>query len=182
MTMSMRLPRLTCLTCMGALAFVACASTPHRFGPADEEAVRAVLATQEDAWNRGDIEGFMAGYARSDALVFTSGGNIRRGWQETHDKFVARYGAAKDTMGHLAFAILGVQSVGADGAVVLGRWSLDGPNAGKGVFSVILERQPTGWKVIHDHTSSDPPPSPSTSTTTITSRSTGMPRGRGGVP
>lgn len=123
---------------------------------ADEKAVRAVLSTQQDAWNKGDIEGFMAGYAHSDALVFTSGGNIRRGWQATHDKFVERYGAAKDTMGHLDFEILGVQSVGADGAVVLGRWSLDGPNAGKGIFSVILERQPSGWKVIHDHTSSSP--------------------------
>lgn len=153
MTMSLRALRMGSLAC---LVFVACASTPRRFGPADEQAVRAVLAAQQDAWNRGDIEGFMDGYLRSNALVFTSGGNIRRGWQETHDKFVARYGAAKDTMGHLAFDILGVQPVGADGAVVLGRWSLDGPNAGAGVFSVILERQPAGWRVIHDHTSSSP--------------------------
>ncbi len=36
------------------------------------------------------------------------------------------------------------------------RWSLDGPNAGSGVFSVVLERRADGWKVIHDHTSSDP--------------------------
>lgn len=151
---------------LAATALAACATTgasvpPTRaFGAHDEQAVRAVLTAQQDAWNAGDIEGFMAGYARSDALVFTSGGNIRRGWQETHDKFVARYGAAKDTMGTLAFEILGVQPIGADGAVVLGRWSLDGPNAGAGVFSVILERQPDGWKVVHDHTSSDPKPAP----------------------
>jgi ketosteroid isomerase-like protein len=151
-----------------ALAIAACGGaapgptppTARTFSPADEQAVRAVLATQQDAWNGGDIEGFMAGYARTDALVFTSGGNIRRGWQETHDKFVARYGADKETMGKLAFEILGVQPVGADGAVVLGRWSLDGPNAGAGVFSVILERQRDGWRVIHDHTSSDPPAAP----------------------
>jgi ketosteroid isomerase-like protein len=148
------------------LALAACATTgasgpPTRaFGGDDEQAVRAVLVAQQDAWNAGDIEGFMAGYAKTDALVFTSGGNIRRGWQTTHDTFVTRYGAAKETMGTLAFEILGVQPVGADGAVVLGRWSLDGPNAGAGVFSVILERQPGGWKVVHDHTSSDPPPLP----------------------
>ena len=155
------------LICMGTLVFVvACAGrpavqpAPRTFGAADERAVRGVLAAQQTAWNGGDIEGFMAGYTRSDALVFTSGGNIRRGWQETHDKFVARYGAAKETMGKLAFEILGVQPVGADGAVVLGRWSLDGPNAGKGVFSVVLERQSDGWRVVHDHTSADPPPQP----------------------
>lgn len=142
------------------LALVACASAqPRTFTPADDRAVRAVLTQQQDAWNAGDIEGFMAGYAKNDALVFTSGGNIRRGWQATHDKFVTTYGSAKDTMGKLAFEVLGVQSVGADGAVVLGRWSLDGPNAGSGVFSVIVERQGMVWRVIHDHTSSDPQPS-----------------------
>ncbi|MBZ0234510.1 MAG: nuclear transport factor 2 family protein, partial [Deltaproteobacteria bacterium] len=142
-------------------AGAACATsraTTGAFGPADERAVRAVLAAQEDAWNAGDIEGFMAGYARSEALVFTSGGKVRRGWQATHDKFVATYGAAKETMGTLAFEVLGVQPIGADGAVVLGRWSLAGPSAGAGVFSVVLERQADGWKVVHDHTSSDPPP------------------------
>lgn len=120
--------------------------------------MRAVLTAQHDAWNRGDLDGFLDGYARSDALVFTSGARVRRGWQETHDTFLKRYGEARDTMGRLTFEVLGVQAIGADGAVVLGRWSLDGPNAGSGIFSVILERQPSGWKIIHDHTSSDPPP------------------------
>jgi ketosteroid isomerase-like protein len=45
----------------------------------------------------------------------------------------------------------------ADGAVVLGRWRLtETPNAGSGVFSVVLERRPEGWRIIHDHTSADP--------------------------
>lgn len=142
-------------------ALAACAARQQpapRFAPADDQAVRAVLAAQMDAWNRGDLDGFLDGYAREPALVFTSGAKIRRGWQETHDTFLARYGEAKDTMGKLAFEVLGVQAVGGDGAVVLGRWSLDGPNAGSGVFSVVLERRADGWKVIHDHTSSAPPP------------------------
>lgn len=156
--MPIRLGALVCFVCL-----VGCATTrpaPRAFGQDDERAVRDVLAAQVTAWNAGDLEGFMAGYARSDALVFTSGGKVRRGWQETHDKFVATYGAARDTMGQLVFEVLGVQPVGADGAVVLGRWSLDGPNAGAGVFSVVLERQAGGWKVVHDHTSSDPEPPP----------------------
>jgi ketosteroid isomerase-like protein len=44
---------------------------------------------------------------------------------------------------------------------VLGRWRLtDTPVAGGGVFSVVLTRTADGWKVVHDHTSSDPPPAP----------------------
>lgn len=144
---------------LACLALVACAST-RSFTPADDRAVRAVLTAQQDAWNAGDLERYMDGYMRGDELVFTSGSNIRRGWQATHDKYLARYGTAKDTMGELAFEILGVQAIGADGAVILGRWALDGPNAGSGVFSVVLERQSGTWRVIHDHTSSDPEPKP----------------------
>jgi len=116
-----------------------------------------VLAAQQAAWNRGDLEGYMDGYVHSPDLVFTSGGTIRRGWQETHDKYKARYGSAPSTMGQLAFEVLGIQHLGADGAIVLGRWALTStPNAGSGVFSVALERTARGWQIVHDHTSLAP--------------------------
>jgi ketosteroid isomerase-like protein len=144
---------------LGAVAMVACGGDKRGFSAKDRDAVVAVLETQQEAWNRGDLDGFMAGYEKSDDLVFTSGGHVRRGWDETIAKYRAKYGTAPDTMGHLTFEILGVQGIGADGAVVLGRWTLtETPNAGGGIFSVVLERRPEGWKVIHDHTSSDPPP------------------------
>jgi ketosteroid isomerase-like protein len=141
------------------LAVAGCAA--RGFGPADDRAVRGVLDAQRDAWNHGDLDGYMAGYARRDDLVFPSGGAIRRGWTETYAKYKAKYGGAPATMGHLEFAILSVQALGADGAIVLGRWRLtDTPNAGAGVFSVALERTPDGWRIVHDHTSLDPPPAP----------------------
>jgi ketosteroid isomerase-like protein len=134
----------------------ACATPSRSFSAADDQAVRGVLTAQQAAWNRGDLAGYMAGYVQSDALVFTSGGKIRRGWQETFDKYKARYGSDPSTMGTLAFEILGVQSLGADGAIVLGRWKLTNtPVAGSGIFSVALERTPAGWRVVHDHTSAD---------------------------
>ena len=120
---------------------------------ADDAAVRAVLETQRQAWNRGDLDGFMAGYARSDELTFTSGGHIQRGFAATQARYRERYGGGAAGMGQLAFEVLAVQAVGADGAVVLGRWRLTAtPHAGGGVFSVVLERQAAGWRVIHDHT------------------------------
>jgi len=141
------------------LAALAACSTPPTFTVADRAAIHAVLAAQEDAWNRGDLDGFMAGYAHTPDLVFTSGGRIRRGWQETHDKYRARYGSDRSTMGHLAFEILDLQPVGADGAVVLCRWRLTAtPEAGGGVFTLVLARGSDGWRVIHDHTSVDPAP------------------------
>jgi uncharacterized protein (TIGR02246 family) len=136
------------------LLLAACAHPA--FTPDDDRAVRAVLAAQRDAWNRGDLDGYMAGYARDPQLVFTSGGKIRRGWQQALDAYRARYGDARATMGTLAFEILEVRAVGADAAIVLGRWSLvDTPSAGAGVFSLVLARTRDGWRVIHDHTSAD---------------------------
>jgi uncharacterized protein (TIGR02246 family) len=128
-------------------------------GELDEAAVVAVLERQREAWNAGDLDGFLAGYERSEALLFTSGGKIRRGFEETREKYRARYGEARETMGVLAFEILDVRALGScsDAAIVLGRWAVsESPEAGSGVFSVILERRAGTWLIVHDHTSADP--------------------------
>jgi uncharacterized protein (TIGR02246 family) len=137
---------------------VLCAACVHGFTGDDDRAIRSLIATQQQAWNRADLDGFMAGYLHDESLVFTSGGHVRHGWQETFDKYRAKYGAAPATMGHLDFAILSVQPLGADGAIVLGRWKLtETPNAGGGVFSLAFARTPDGWRIVHDHTSADSP-------------------------
>jgi ketosteroid isomerase-like protein len=130
------------------------APAPRRFEPADRAAISAVLDAQVGAWNRGDLAAYMEGYARSDALVFTSGGKVRRGWQTTFDQYQRRYGQDPAAMGKLVFGIDTIYPLGADGAVVLGTWSLTAsPHDGRGIFSVVFERRPEGWRIIHDHTS-----------------------------
>lgn len=132
----------------------ATASAPRRFGPADRAAITTVLDAQVGAWNRGDLAAYMEGYAKTDALVFTSGGKVRRGWQKAFDHYRARYGRDPAAMGKLVFQIDTIDAVGADGAVVLGTWILtDSPSDGRGIFSVVLERRPEGWRIVHDHTS-----------------------------
>lgn len=150
-----------------ALAITTCAacasSAPRvgRFEPGDRAAIAAVLGNQVAAWNRGDLAGYMDGYARTPALVFTSGGNVRHGWQDAFDHYQARYATDPKAMGTLAFAIDSVDPVGADGAVVLGRWDLTGTaHPGRGVFTLVLERRVEGWRIIHDHTSAAADSSP----------------------
>src|SRR2546423_992550 len=111
----MRLP-----LCVLAIA-VACASGPavRRFAPSDRAAITGVLDRQVAAWNRGDLTSYMDGYARTPALVFTSGGNIRHGWQDAFGHYQARYATDPKAMGKLAFQIDSIDPVGADGAVVL---------------------------------------------------------------
>jgi ketosteroid isomerase-like protein len=141
-------------------AWAGCASTATRvsvFAPADRTAIQGVLEKQIAAWNRGDLASYMDAYARIPGLIFTSGGNVRRGWQQAHDHYQSRYATDPRAMGTLTFEIDSIDPVGADGAVVLGRWELtDSARPGRGVFSLVLERRPEGWRIIHDHTSSSP--------------------------
>lgn len=136
---------------------LALACAPRDFSDADDAAIRGLLRDQQAAWNRGDLDAFMAAYERSDALVFTSGGAIRRGFDATARRYRERYGGAPATMGHLDFEILSIDALGPTGAVVLGRWSLrDTPEAGAGVFSLAFRRGDEGWRIVHDHTSLAP--------------------------
>ncbi len=166
----MRLPALAFALAMSAsialsAGSLGCAASPPRVArlpPADRTAITGVLDRQVVAWNRGDLAAYMDGYARTPALVFTSGGNIRRGWQEAFDHYQARYATDPKAMGTLAFHVDSIDPVGADGAVVLGHWELTGTaHAGRGVFTLVLERRPEGWRIIHDHTSVSPEAPPS---------------------
>jgi ketosteroid isomerase-like protein len=138
-----------------AILFVVACSSGHSFQPEDRTAITAVLETQQAAWNRGDLTAYMDGYAKIDNLIFTSGAKVRKGWQAAFDAYQKRYGKDPSSMGKLDFAITQIDPVGADGAVVLGTWKLDGPNAGAGVFSLVWERRPEGWRIVHDHTSAE---------------------------
>jgi ketosteroid isomerase-like protein len=117
-------------------------------------AVRAVLDAQSKAWNRGDIQGYMAGYWRSEATVFVSGDEVTRGWQTVLERYQKNYDS-RDKMGTLTFSDLQITSLGRDTAIALGRWHLqrakDEPH---GRFTLILRRKKQGWKIVHDHTSS----------------------------
>jgi ketosteroid isomerase-like protein len=141
-----------------AVALLACGPAPATFSDADRQAIEGLLSAQADAWNAGDLDAFMAGYENSDALVFTSGAKIQRGWDNTRARFEERYGSGdKSGMGKLEFEILEVRPLGAQGAVILGKWMLtDTPQAGGGVFSLAALKTAKGWKIVHDHTSANP--------------------------
>ena len=129
---------------------------PQPLSEADRVAIRSVLEQQRDAWNAGDVERFMDGYEQSPSIVFTSGGEIRRGYDETLQRYKAKY-ADDEAMGHLEFTDIEVRPLGSESAVVLGRWALtETPQAGHGVFSLVFVRTDGAWRIVHDHTSAGP--------------------------
>jgi uncharacterized protein (TIGR02246 family) len=115
--------------------------------------VRAVLDAQVEAWNRGDIEGFMRGYAQSTETLFVSGDTVTRGWQTVLDRYKKGYDS-REKMGTLTFSELEIKPFGKDAAIVIGRWRLKrAADEPKGRFTLIFRRTREGWRIIHDHTS-----------------------------
>jgi ketosteroid isomerase-like protein len=122
-----------------------------------EQSIRDVLDRQATAWNRGDLEGYMAGYARTPELSFYSGGTVTSGWEATLARYQKRYQGAGHEMGKLDFSQLEVHLLGRDAAWVGGRWHLkmsDGKDLG-GLFTLIFRKRAEGWRIVHDHTSSE---------------------------
>jgi ketosteroid isomerase-like protein len=115
--------------------------------------IRAVMKAQEAAWNRGDIDGFMEGYARSGTTEFVSGDKLTRRWQTVRDRYQKKY-TSQEKMGRLTFSDLQITMLAPDAAIVLGRWKLarkaDQPH---GIFTLLFRRTAAGWRIVHDHTS-----------------------------
>lgn len=118
-------------------------------------AIATVLHAQVEAWNRGDLKGFMAGYWNSPDLIFASGAEETSGWQNVYDRYRVRYQTGHQEMGQLSFTYVnGVHVMSPEFAYVDGEYHLK-MSAGKeshGVFTLVFRRFPEGWRIVHDRT------------------------------
>ncbi|MFN7802865.1 MAG: YybH family protein [Planctomycetaceae bacterium] len=118
-----------------------------------ERELITLLEAQRDAWNRGNIEEFLVPYWNSEKLTFSSGGEVRRGFNATRERYLKTFPDRK-AMGVLDFSDLEVTELGTQSAMVLGTWKLTrdaGPLGGN--FTLVVQRLGGEWKIIHDHTS-----------------------------
>ena len=121
------------------------------------EEIRQVIVKQQDAWNRGDLEAFMAGYWNSPELTFFSGARESKGWQAALDRYKKSYQSAGHEMGKLEFSDLRVEMLGPEAAFVRGEFHLtmsDGKTP-HGLFTLIFRKLPEGWKIVHDHSAGE---------------------------
>ena len=121
-----------------------------------QDAIRQVLTDQATAWNRGDVVAFMHGYDDSPQTTFI-GKSVEHGYAMILARYQRNY-ATREAMGQLEFSGLDVRMLGVDHAVVAGHFHLTRTKAGggdaAGVFSLVFEKEPPGWKIVLDHTSS----------------------------
>ncbi|HEU5171783.1 MAG TPA: nuclear transport factor 2 family protein [Gemmatimonadales bacterium] len=145
------------LFALAALA-ASCRSAPAPAGrSALADTFTAQLARSAADWNRGALDGFMADYAREAATGFVAEGRVQRGYDFIRGRYAPLFaeGARRDS---LRFENVEARPLGIDFALVTARYVLfrDGATVSSGPFTLVMQRRPDGWKILHDHTSSDP--------------------------
>lgn len=118
----------------------------------ETEAILQVMAEQQDAWNEGDVEGFMEGYWNDDSLIFIGSKGLNYGWQTTVDNYKESY-PDKAAMGELQFDVADVKVLGTYHAHVIGEWTLYRANDTLGGYFTLLWKKMEGeWRIVADHT------------------------------
>ena len=142
------------LSALLALAFVATSPARADDGPAQ---IRAVVGRMQDAWNRGDFEGYMQGFW-NPGVRFVSGGRITTGWQAVLDHYRRDY-ATPQTRGRLTFCDLEIQMLAPDAAQLVGHYDLERPEHPQHGVNTRLFRKIGGrWVIVLNHVSSQDPP------------------------
>jgi ketosteroid isomerase-like protein len=148
-------PALALLAACGAGARPAAPAAPADLAPRLE----AQFVRAADAWNRGDLEAFMADYEQGDSTTFVDGRRPQRGWTWIRDHYAPLFapGARRDSLRFEEFA---VRPLSGTLALVTARFLLsrEGETTASGPFTLIMEHRADGWKILHDHSSSDPRP------------------------
>lgn len=124
---------------------------------AQSDDIRAVLTHSEDAWNRGDLAAFASYYDDSPETTFVGREVVRGGVQAILGRYRKAY-PTREAMGTLSFTNVNVRMLAAGLALVTGDFHLERTAAGggnaSGRYTLILRKTSSGWKIIHDHTSS----------------------------
>lgn len=129
-----------------------------------QQEIQVVLNQQIEAWNRGDLEGFMAGYWKSPDLIYFSNKTKVRGWQTLLDRYRQLFQSPNaGKMGKLSLPEEEIVMLGRDGAIVWGTYLVrtsDGKTRG-GLYILAMRKLPEGWRTVYDRTSVEQePPAP----------------------
>ena len=138
---------------MLGLAFLLLA-TPVAASPASDRAsILSVVHRMEDAWNRGDFEGYMDGFKKPD-VVFVSGGKVQDGWTGTLEHYIRDYGGSPERRGKLHFFNMKIELLAPDAAMLIGQYRLArGPRISEGVNTRLFRKLKGRWLITMNHVS-----------------------------
>jgi ketosteroid isomerase-like protein len=147
---------------LAAMLLTACASPSPSPGPPTMDPGRllpdfqAQFTNEAAAWNRGDLDTFMSDYAPGDLPTYVAGGHLVRGFDAIRSRYAPSFapGAQRDS---LRIEEMQVRPITDRYVLLTARYILfrGGSTTASGPFTLLMERRPEGWKILHDHSSSD---------------------------
>lgn len=121
----------------------------------------ADLDSSAAAWNRGDLEGFLATYLARPTTTYIGSSGLVVGFDGIRDRYAPlfRGEARRDS---LDFRDLQVRPLGDSTALAIGRYDLHRADSltSTGIFTLVLRRAGGDWMIVHDHSSALDPPRP----------------------
>jgi uncharacterized protein (TIGR02246 family) len=136
-----------------ALAFLLVAGAAQASPASDRTAILSVVERMENAWNRGDFRGYMAGFKNPDVL-FVSDGAFQHGWQGTLDHYIQNYGGSPERRGRLHFYNMKVELLAPDAAMLIGQYRLErGSRVTEGVNTRLFRKVHGRWLITINHVS-----------------------------
>lgn len=120
----------------------------------NETIIRNVMSEQIKAWNKGDIDGFMQTYWKSDSLVFVGTTAPTYGWKTTLENYKKHYPDTA-TMGKLSFNLINLKPLSPEYYFVVGEWHLKRYSKKDlgGYFTLLFRKINDKWVIVVDHTS-----------------------------
>lgn len=153
-------------------------------GATFRQQVREMLWASAEAWNRGDLDAFMADYERAPSTTYIGGPGLVRGFDGIRERYAPlfRAGAERDS---LRFELLETRLLGQRHGLAVIRYVLFRPAAdtptspadtaddspeeatvdaeprvtSSGLVTLVLVRVEGDWHIIHDQSAADPAPS-----------------------
>lgn len=115
-----------------------------------EDIIRDVIAANAAAWNEGNLDAYMGGYANSAGLLMVVDAVVTTGWQPVR-KLYEKDIAASGEMGRLSFDKLDIKMTSDDVAAVVGRYSLVRAGAAyRGVMTLLMKQIDGRWRIVQD--------------------------------
>lgn len=158
------IPRSLLVPCLllAAWATSGCRIEVEDEGDSDVQgAVERMLTESAGAWNQGNLDGFMDDYLRSQSTTYIGGPGFVRGYDSIYARYAPWFapGAQRDS---LRFEEIRVRRLAAIEAIATARYILHRGDTvtASGPFTLVLRHTSSGWKIIHDHSSTDPSPDP----------------------
>lgn len=114
------------------------------------DCVKIVLA-QQDAWNKGDLDGYLSHYKNSpdtQAVLAT----LVRGFENIRNAYHINF-PNKDAMGSIEDSEVDVKELGPNYAIATGKYHLNrskkSGGAVDGTFMEVFEKTPNGWQIVY---------------------------------